>query len=217
MNKSAHTFGDFSTSFILLFLFSQGNRQIVHLDKLSPLVNPERCAGQVICLFAFFIHSHSINLLISLIYSRFSLTWESRKSRIWEMKEDKYTKSLAKNQVHAIVHMRSIRKNVLPKFIKLCMEMTCLCPFQAHKYGHWKPTETSVFELSCSCMNSLLEELIKIEVIFILRQEMYRLQNLQKSVMFLTHIRAFPAASQMRRHAKAWKFKHPVLENKEPF
>ena len=37
------------------------------------------------------------------------------------MKEDKYSKSLAKNQVYAIVHMRDIRKNVLPKFINLCM------------------------------------------------------------------------------------------------
>ena len=44
------------------------------------------------------------------------------------MKEDKYTKSLAKNQVYAIVHMRDIRKNVLPKFIKLCMKTPCLCP-----------------------------------------------------------------------------------------
>ena len=51
------------------------------------------------------------------------------------MKEDKYTKRLAKNQVYAIVHMRDIRKNVLPKFIKLCMETPCLCPFQGHKYG----------------------------------------------------------------------------------
>ena len=48
------------------------------------------------------------------------------------MKEDKYTKSLAKNQVYAIVHMQDIRKNVLPKFIKLCMETPCLCPFQGH-------------------------------------------------------------------------------------
>ena len=49
-----------------------------------------------------------------LLYSRFSLTcekaeikmetFEYRKSRIWEMKEDKYTKSLAKNQVYTIVH-----------------------------------------------------------------------------------------------------------------
>ena len=97
-----------------------------------------------------------------------------RKSRIWEMKEDKYSKSLAKNQVDAIVHMRDIRKNVLPKFIKLCMETPCLCPFQGHKYGRRKPTETSVFEFSYLCVNSSLEELIKIEVIFFLRQGMFR-------------------------------------------
>ena len=34
------------------------------------------------------------------------------------MKEDKYTKSLTKNQACAIFHMRDIRKNVLPNFIK---------------------------------------------------------------------------------------------------
>ena len=55
-------------------------------------------------------------------------TFYYRKSRIWEMKEDKYRKSLAKNQVSAIVHMRDIRKNVSPKFITLCMETPCLCP-----------------------------------------------------------------------------------------
>ena len=49
-------------------------------------------------------------------------TSQYRKSRIWEMKEDKYTKRLAKNQVCAIIDMRDIRRNVLPKFIKLCME-----------------------------------------------------------------------------------------------
>ena len=57
------------------------------------------------------------------------------------MKEDKYTKSLAKNQVYAIVHMQDIRKNVLPKFIKLCIETPCLYPFQGHNYGRQKPTE----------------------------------------------------------------------------
>ena len=64
------------------------------------------------------------------------------------MKGDKYTKSLAKNQVCAIFHMRDIQRNVLPKFIKLCMELPCLCPFQGHKCGRWKPTETPVFEIS---------------------------------------------------------------------
>ena len=105
-------------------------------------------------------------------------TFSYRKSRIWEMKEDKYTKSLAKNQVHAIVHIRDIRKNVLPKFIKLCMERTCLCPFQGHKCGRLKPTETSVFVFSYLCVNSLLEEFIKVKVIFILRQGVFRQQNL---------------------------------------
>ena len=57
-------------------------------------------------------------------------------------------KDLAKNQVCAIFHMRDIRKNVLPKFIKLCMEAPCLCPFEGHKYGRRKLTETSVFEFS---------------------------------------------------------------------
>ena len=64
------------------------------------------------------------------------------------MKEDEYTKSLAKNLVCAIFHMRDIRKNVLPKFIKLCMETPCACPFQGHKYDRRKLTEKSVFEFS---------------------------------------------------------------------
>ena len=53
------------------------------------------------------------------------------------MKEAKYTKSLAKNQVYAIVHMRDIWKNVLPKCIKFCMETPCLCPFQGAQI--WPP------------------------------------------------------------------------------
>ena len=101
-------------------------------------------------------------------------TFQYRQPRIWEMKEDKYTKSLAKNQVCAMVHLRDIRENVLPKFIKLCMETPCLCSFQGHKYGRQKPTETSVLEFSYLCLNSSLEELITIKAIFILRQGMFR-------------------------------------------
>ena len=33
----------------------------------------------------------------------------------------------------------------------------------------------------------------------------------------LTHIRAFPTASQIPRHAKAYKFKRPLSQNEEPF
>ena len=62
----------------------------------------------------------------------------------------------------------------------------------------WPPEtklETSVFEFFYLCVNSSLEELMKIKIISFLRQGMFRLQNLQKSVMLLTHIKAFPAAS----------------------
>ena len=61
------------------------------------------------------------------------------------MKEDKYTKDLAKNQVCAIIDLRDIRKNVSPKLIRLCTETPYWCPFDWHKYGRRKPTETSVF------------------------------------------------------------------------
>ena len=90
------------------------------------------------------------------------------------MKEDKYIKSLAKNQVYAIVLMRDMWKNVLPKFIKLCMETPCLCPFQGHKYGRRTTTETSVSGFSYLCVNSSFDELTKIKAIFILRQGMFR-------------------------------------------
>ena len=91
-------------------------------------------------------------------------TFQYRQSRIWEMKEDKCIKSLAKNQVCAIFHKRDRQKNILPKFKKLSMEMPCLCPFQGQKSGCQKPTETSVFEFSYQCMDFPLEELIKIKV-----------------------------------------------------
>ena len=46
-------------------------------------------------------------------------------SRIWEMKGGKYAKTLAKIQVRGIFHIRDIRRNILPKFIKICMETPC--------------------------------------------------------------------------------------------
>ena len=75
-------------------------------------------------------------------------TIQYRRTRIWEMKKDEYTKTLAKLQVCEIFQMRDIGKNGLPKFIKLCMETPCWCPFLEHQYGRRIPTETSVFEFS---------------------------------------------------------------------
>ena len=49
------------------------------------------------------------------------------------------------------------------------------------------PTETSVFEFFFKCISPSLDELIKIKVIFILRQRIISLQNLKNSVtLFLT-------------------------------
>ena len=66
-----------------------------------------------------------------------------RESQIWEIEKDIYTKSLAKNQGCATFHMQDIRKNAMP----------CYFPFEGHKYGHWKSTETFVFEFCYKCMN----------------------------------------------------------------
>ena len=74
------------------------------------------------------------------------------------MKEDKYSKSLAKNQVYAIVQMRDIWKNVLPKFIKLCMETPCLCSFQGHKYGPVSYTHLRAHETDSYLVCRLLLE-----------------------------------------------------------
>ena len=48
------------------------------------------------------------------------------------MKEDKYTKRLAKNQVCAIFQMRDIRKNDLPssKFIKFVWDTNMAAGYQ---------------------------------------------------------------------------------------
>ena len=87
--------------------------------------------------------------------------------------EKQMTRDMQK--VCAIFYMRAIRKSVIPEFIKLCKETPCWCPFEVHKYGHWKPTETSVVEFSFKYVDSSLEDLIrKIKVIFILRQGIFR-------------------------------------------
>ena len=80
------------------------------------------------------------------------------------MIEDKYKKSLAKNELCAIFHMLDIRKNDLPKFIKLCVKTPRWCPSEGHKYGRRKPIDTFAFEFSLKCVNSLLEHLITIKV-----------------------------------------------------
>jgi len=89
------------------------------------------------------------------------------------MKED--TKRLAENQVCTIRDLYAgYSEKRFTQFIRPCMEKPCLGPFVGHNYGRRKPTETSVFEFSYLRMNSSLEKLIKMKVIFILRQGMFR-------------------------------------------
>ena len=71
-----------------------------------------------------------------------------RTSRIWEMKEDKYTKHLAQNQVCVIFQMRDVRKNDLPKFIKLCLETPCWNLSQGHPHMAAGYQQKSVFKFS---------------------------------------------------------------------
>ena len=47
------------------------------------------------------------------------------KFRIWEKKEGKYAKPLAKIQVTAISLKKDMRRNVSLEFIELCIEMPC--------------------------------------------------------------------------------------------
>ena len=68
------------------------------------------------------------------------------KSRIKEIKEDEYSNSLTKVQVCAMFRAGDIRRNVLLKFIRLCMETPCLCPSQGHKYGGRRLTKTYVID-----------------------------------------------------------------------
>ena len=46
-------------------------------------------------------------------------------SRIWEKKESNYAKPLAKTHVTLIFLEQGMRRNVLPKFIEICMATPC--------------------------------------------------------------------------------------------
>ena len=67
------------------------------------------------------------------------------------MEEGKYAKTLAKIQVTEIFLMQDMGRNVLPKFIEICMETPC--------HGGRKLTETSVTEFCYKSVNLSLEEL----------------------------------------------------------
>ena len=94
-------------------------------------------------------------------------TTQYRQSRIWKMNEDKYTKSLAKNQVCAINSNARYSEKRFNQIYKALNGDAMLVSLSGAQYGQRKPT---FFSFPTKCVNSSLEELIKIKVIFILRQ-----------------------------------------------
>ena len=84
-------------------------------------------------------------------------TIQQIKSRIKEEKEDEYSDSVAKIQVCAMFRAGDIRRNVLLKFVRLCIEMPCLCPSEGHRYGGRKLTKTYVIEFSIKSPKSSSE------------------------------------------------------------
>ena len=75
----------------------------------------------------------------------------------------KYAKTLAKIQFSAIFHMRDIQRNILPKFIEICLEKPCCWP------SGWLPTWQPENENICHRgllrrVNSSLKELTNIRV-----------------------------------------------------
>ena len=78
------------------------------------------------CWFSVLSHSKKIKIKIK------TVQWINY--RVLEMKGGKYAKTLAKIQVTRIFCIQDMRRNVLPTFIKICMETPCWCP------PVWAPT-----------------------------------------------------------------------------
>jgi len=118
------------------------------------------------------------------------------------------------NKQNASPRIWSVRYFICEIFGKTypSMETQCWCPLEGHKYGRRKPTERSLFEFFYKCISPSLDELIKIQVIFILRQRMIRLQNLKNSVTFLTQKNFL--GCQLRCHVTQKPGNSSVLYNK---
>ena len=95
-------------------------------------------------------------------------TVQKIKSGIWEIKGGNYTKTLAKIPARRIFRIRNIRRNVLPKFIEICMEMSAGAHLDEYQQGGRKPIKTSVTEFWYKSVILFLEELINIKVILFL-------------------------------------------------
>ena len=99
---------------------------MLNVIRTEPLTESEERFTAEWEFVSLFLRARTIFYVFTVTLSNVKMqTSQYRMFRIWEMKEDKYTKSLAKNQVCGVTRMRDIRKNVLPKLIRLCMETPC--------------------------------------------------------------------------------------------
>ena len=105
------------------------------------------------------------------------------KSRIWKKEVGKYAKTLTKIQdiqITASFLKRDMRRNVVPKFIEICMETPCCCPSTWVQHGGRKSTKTSVTEFCGKSVNLSLEELKNNKLILFLTHELFRWPNSPK-------------------------------------
>ena len=125
------------------------------------------------------------------------------KSRIKEIKKYEYSNRLTKVQVCAMYRAGDIRRNVLLKFIRLCMETPCLCPSLGHKYGGRKLTKTYVIEFCYKKPVVVFWELINIYVSTYSHTRTVQIAKSSGQVIFLTYVIAFATAILTSCHAKA--------------
>ena len=118
-----------------------------------------------------------------------------QKSRMKEIKEDEYSNSLVKTQVCVMFRVGDIRKNVLLKYIRLCLETPCLCPSDGHKYGERRLTKTCHLVLLQKAHSGILRaDKHPHEYLFSFKDCSDWKISADKS-LFLTHVTAFSAAS----------------------
>ena len=126
-------------------------------DDVTRRVESEECldslrteVGDIVDSIAEYLQS-LVDKLLSVIASfhchTIIKTIQQIKSRIKEERGDEYSNSVAKIQVCAMFRAGNNRRNVLVKFIRLCMETPCLCPSEGHKYGGRK-LEKQVIEFA---------------------------------------------------------------------
>ena len=138
-----------------------------------------------------------------------------RKSLIWEMKEDedkpRQGSGLCDNS-----YARYSEKRFTQIYKALCVDAMLVSLWGAQICGLPQTNRNICFWVFL-LMRKFRKELIKIKVIFILRQRLFRWQNLKKSVTFLTHIRAdrlrvVPHFSsgivERAKRERAWKSPH---------